>query len=574
MCRVTIREFSITLNAGSPQARRPVKNVRPLRITLYPWPFRWSLAVFWLIIDRAVCDRIDGFTLFEDDEANCENPPYGPHVRGTPAQQSEDLAHWRALPSVKHEEMDPLPAFMIMVYHSLAFPKSWKTFFKQADEGSFRLLIHSKMPPRNMPEFFRKYLITDAVPTEHCACVGLVMYMMQKLLEDPKVSHFVLLSGDSLPVKPMKHILVDLTDDSRSRFCIDGEISRAETFFSMRRDLAMFYRQHLPDLQKMTDTVCPDEDLFYYGAFLRGESVANSCIFLSDWTGTLKFWQANAKRCNCPTFLKSPKIINADCGHPAVIGNVSLEALMDVADSPAGYWFVRKFCGDGIEGNAFLHTDSPVIGGVDVQILSGQLLDLIATRLLKWKAKKGPRNRLMIVPMRHVPPPVLVSESAHVFSAGVTDDPRQVGPSLRQALEMSQVIHSPRAAPETPQVEFLLQGNKPMQEVAPGERPQLSRGSPQKAPFPRSNHVEGTMFTPGVERGGPEEQAPEAYVDRQGLSPGALHSKSLTSETPEFELVHPIRAANTITPVPGRQSGGFRVRASSDGNIQLSTISS
>ena len=105
---------------------------------------------------------------------------------------------------------------------------------------------------------------------------------------------------------------LDVSKDTRSRFCADPEWQRAQTYYVMRRDHSQFLYKRMKHLSKLIPAVdknpktdCYDEDMFYWPLQVRGESVSNSCSMMTDWTGTDKYWKTNAYRCKCPNFIAS-----------------------------------------------------------------------------------------------------------------------------------------------------------------------------------------------------------------------------------------------------------------------------
>ena len=65
--------------------------------------------------------------------------------------------------------------------------------------------------------------------------------MHQLLSTDADVSHLSVVSGDTLPILPLSHMTLDVSKDTRSRFCADPEWQRAQTYYVMRRDHSQFF---------------------------------------------------------------------------------------------------------------------------------------------------------------------------------------------------------------------------------------------------------------------------------------------------------------------------------------------
>lgn len=318
--------------------------------------FAATSAVF---LTFGTCVRLDSDAATEVKTLNCKRP-LGALVLNTEEAQKA-LVHWRQLPSEPWTDMAPNPVFIMLVYNQISFPQAWEAVFNSSAEkqGSFKLLVHAKdeIAQERLPPYFKSRFVANFQQTRRCSAVKLILNLLSLCLKArQQASHFVILSGDSMPTKPLSHMLRDIETDSRSRFCVDTELRRAETFFSMRRDLASFLVSHFEKLFKqiVPATSCPDEDMFYWAAYQRGEGTINSCIQMSDWSGTDKEWKNNAERCECPKFLSSARLKPASCARPSLWGAVGKSGLKEIFASPAGYWLIRKFPGDKLPGTCRL----------------------------------------------------------------------------------------------------------------------------------------------------------------------------------------------------------------------------
>merc|ERR1740115_503903 len=104
---------------------------------------------------------------------------------------------------------------------------------------------------------------------------------------------------------------------------------------------------------------------------------------MTDWSGTDKYWALNAKRCHCPDFLKSKKT-TPDCGHPAMYKDVSFQGLNELFSSPGGYWFARKFIGDGVKGvPTYNNGHAPLDPAVTMILLSMRKLKVTPLRIFE-----------------------------------------------------------------------------------------------------------------------------------------------------------------------------------------------
>lgn len=293
-----------------------------------------------------------------DQTENCETGQgtwMGPTVHTK--KQKKAVKGWKDLPPIAPSKIGAKLGFVMMIYHTIVFKKSWQKLLEEP-KVPFALLIHSKMKA-DLPKFFTKFLYNKKLPNDRCKNSKMMLMLMVHLMnKDKDVSHLAVVSGDSLPIKPLSHMTLDIHRDGCSRFCADTEWKRAETYYVMRRDHAQFLNKNMKQLFALIPTVdsnpktdCLDEDMFYWPLHLRKESVCNSCPMMTDWTGTNKYWKINAKRCKCPAFLKSSKI-QGSCARPSMFKDITPQGLDQLLSSPAGYWFARKFQGDGLKGKA------------------------------------------------------------------------------------------------------------------------------------------------------------------------------------------------------------------------------
>eukprot|EP00927_Polykrikos_kofoidii_P064502 TRINITY_DN5976_c0_g3_i1.p1 TRINITY_DN5976_c0_g3~~TRINITY_DN5976_c0_g3_i1.p1 ORF type:complete len:454 (-),score=59.43 TRINITY_DN5976_c0_g3_i1:77-1438(-) len=311
-----------------------------------------------VLLTCGTCVRLDVQDASEVKTLNCERP-LGALVLNTGDAQNA-LNKWRSLPAEPWIDLPPNPVFIMLVYTQIAFPQAWEAVFNTSElQHSFKLLVHAKdqVAQESLPPFFKSRFVANFQQTRRCSAVKLILNLLDLCLKArQQASHFVILSGDSMPTKPLAHMLKDLEMESRSRFCVDSELLRAETFFAMRRDLASFFVKNFETLfsQIVQATSCPDEDMFFWAAYQRGEGTVNSCIQMSDWSNTDKVWKSNAERCDCPKFLSSGRLKLASCARPSLWGAITRAGLNDIFESPAGYWLIRKFPGDKVPGRTLL----------------------------------------------------------------------------------------------------------------------------------------------------------------------------------------------------------------------------
>merc|ERR1712187_1065799 len=116
----------------------------------------------------------------------------------------------------------------------------------------------------------------------------------------------------------------------------------------LERKHATLFKEHQDELRELIPySDCEDEDLFYWPLAVRQENLNDKCALMTDWSNTVKFWSTKTENCECPKFLASDKQ-HAKCSNPALFLNVREAGLSELIDSPAGYWYARKFAGDGV----------------------------------------------------------------------------------------------------------------------------------------------------------------------------------------------------------------------------------
>lgn len=278
---------------------------------------------------------------------------------------------WRKIKSKALKPSSPKIAFLMMVYRRIAFPETWKELLSGASEDEYSMVIHAAAEPE-LPEFFKKYLMDKSYETAHCDMTFMMLKMLENaLLRDPDATHFTMVSGDSLPLRGVADILLDLEAESSSRFCVDPEWTRAESWFTVRRDHAALLAGNMESfhtLIRMRTMSCVDEESFYWSLMERDEDVVDHCTMMVDWAGTDKYWAKTAKRCECPEFIENSTKVGPDehCGRPAQYHEVTAKGLRQILASPAKFWHVRKFPGDVDDGIALvrgaLRKDSVLYG--------------------------------------------------------------------------------------------------------------------------------------------------------------------------------------------------------------------
>lgn len=286
------------------------------------------------------------------------------------AMHPQAQADWVAIPLPEEKNLSPKPAFLMMIYETIVFENAWEALIDGAGNASFGLHIHSKSNSPKLSARMLPYLVKEKIPTLRCHDVDLMIYLMSLALEDENVSHVMVVSGDTMPLRPFSHMVRDLSHEPRSSFCTDTDWQRAETWIMLQRVHAELYVTHSTELRAMIPTTdCEDEDMFYWPLKEREEDIIDRCLMMTDWSGTPKFWAINAKKCECPEFIASVKK-HGDCGRPSLFFDVTERGLYSLLASPAGHWFVRKFPGDGVAGVVTYQGNS----SLDVEMASRLIL--------------------------------------------------------------------------------------------------------------------------------------------------------------------------------------------------------
>jgi len=294
-----------------------------------------------------------------NDVENCDSAPLvgaAPNTVSADHLRRNETNGWlSAKAETTVTASSPKLAVLMMIYSRIAFPKAWQTMLEGAPKGSVALLIHSKSKDVDVPAFFAPYVLKEMFPNARCQAVYLMTMMISIAMLDTAVTHFAVVSGDTLPLRRMIDIISDLREEPRSRFCVDPDWQRAETWFVMNRDLAHLLTNNTDafhDYIVTLDMRCPDEDSFYRAFTARDEQLVDHCPMMTDWSGTQKHWRHKTDLCSCPTLLEKSEKARATCGHPATFHTIAPEGLQELLSSPARHWFFRKFPGDSPDNSS------------------------------------------------------------------------------------------------------------------------------------------------------------------------------------------------------------------------------
>lgn len=252
-------------------------------------------------------------------------------------------------------------AFLMFANDRVHNEEVWLHWMEQAkgEDIEFMLLIHAYgLPPRGTAEWkserFSKYLVKDQVRTTWCQMWEAQMLMMEKALTNDHVTHVMMVSSDSVPVKPMSWIHKEISNDPLSRFCVDDywrtPWPRAETWSLMRRGDVEVFVKNKEWAAKHLRRDCEEELGWYFPLRARwgnwGEkaAVSRECVMFTNWKDGEKAckeaWAENADKCKCKKLRRSNQTA-AGFKHPVTYHKLGKTEFEELVRSP--FWFARKF---------------------------------------------------------------------------------------------------------------------------------------------------------------------------------------------------------------------------------------
>lgn len=134
--------------------------------------------------------------------------PFGEHETGGPDQQTIERRFWVRKP--------PKVGFLFLTRGDVNHPRIWREFLEEAPDRA-RVFSHVKDPRAVHLGFLKKTQIKRHFPTEWGG-IGLVQAsraLLLEALEDESLTHFVLLSENCVPIRPLPEILRRLKLDPR-----------------------------------------------------------------------------------------------------------------------------------------------------------------------------------------------------------------------------------------------------------------------------------------------------------------------------------------------------------------------
>jgi len=286
-------------------------------------------------------------------------------------KQIGDSAEWGQAPLADPMDQDavtsldgkePKVAFLIFANDRMNNEDVWQHWMEQAhaEELPFRLYIHaSGLPPQGDAEWksqrFKQYLVGAQAQTSWCKMWEAQMLMFEKALKDDShLTHFMILSSDTVPIKPLSYIYKDIKKQPLSRFCVDdywrSPWPRAETWSLMRKGDVKFFLKHKLYASNHFRRDCEEELAWYFPLRARwsnhGEqaAIARDCVVFTNWKDGEKAckeaWAANTDKCNCKKLRKSNQT-EANFKHPVTYHKLGKAEFEELVRSP--FWFARKF---------------------------------------------------------------------------------------------------------------------------------------------------------------------------------------------------------------------------------------
>jgi len=285
----------------------------------------------------------------------------------------QDSDEWGKLPPYAMAAVDGKVkvAFLMFANDQIDNEDTWTYWLEQAGAADleFSVYVHAYgLPPKGNSTWkspsFVPYLLQQQVHTSWCQMWEAQMFLLEKALADSTNTHFLMVSSDSVPVKPMKFIYSQLSSRPRSKFCVDDfwrkPWPRAETWAVLRRGDAEFFVENKKFASKHLRRDCEEETAWYFPLRARwsahGDQAAvdRECIMFTNWKDGEKAckeeWALNADKCNCPQLRKTSESTPAGFKHPVIYTKVLAAAFEELVRSP--FWFARKIT-DGALGDDF-----------------------------------------------------------------------------------------------------------------------------------------------------------------------------------------------------------------------------
>lgn len=289
---------------------------------------------------------------------------------GVPARWLKDTHYMKVLkesawmdfkprPYQEWTARDPKLAILMMAGKQVHNEDIWVKFLHRAkhDNLSVKMMIHAYgIDAGNRSQFLStklaRYVVKDKEWSNWCNMWRPQMLLLKLALMDENVTHMMMVSEDSIPVKPLRLIYDALLVDPTTRMCADDrwrrDWPRAESWWLMRREDAELFAINEDFAQKNFLAHCTEEQAWYWPLRMRvekwGNKLHNECPMFTNWMDgktPCKIWKWNIQLCtDCQALRASP---HHDAGfmHPVTYKSVNFTALKGLILSP--FWFARKF---------------------------------------------------------------------------------------------------------------------------------------------------------------------------------------------------------------------------------------
>lgn len=285
---------------------------------------------------------------------NCMDNVKGTSFETKPHEQVD--TPWKT-PQWPPPKMEPKLAMLFFVNKQILNEDLWVAWLEQAKRHNvpFHIAIHTKSENITLDPRLRIYLHKEHVQNDKCNLWSAQWALLNPLLENEKygdISHFMMLSENAVPVKPLHKIYSQLERQPLSRLCVDDNFvrPRAESWWMMRRDDMMWFHTYNQTIYNYFAKGCIDENL-WYGALkerrrqfpVQGQ-ILDECWMYVNWRlradGGCKDWKRVAEHTHTPHLDTEPHV-NTTSGHPTSWFNVSARAFNELYRST--HWFARKF---------------------------------------------------------------------------------------------------------------------------------------------------------------------------------------------------------------------------------------
>eukprot|EP00927_Polykrikos_kofoidii_P049048 TRINITY_DN43194_c0_g1_i1.p1 TRINITY_DN43194_c0_g1~~TRINITY_DN43194_c0_g1_i1.p1 ORF type:complete len:359 (-),score=47.11 TRINITY_DN43194_c0_g1_i1:57-1133(-) len=265
---------------------------------------------------------------------------------------------WTMLEPMPRPAGQPHLALLMLTSGYLPNEHMWVAWMDEARSKGldFEFYLHAfglkesgKFPQRRLARFWVK----KRLHTNWCDVRYPLLHMMGEALKNPNMTHVVVTSENTVPLKPLSHIYKALAKDGSTRMCMDfnsGPRSpRAESWWvAQRNDVSLFVDHSKLVLKSFSDKLaCPDEEAWLRLLLLRHSKWRNlsalrdECVMFTDWTGSCKEWKDHGKLIDRRHLATEPHT-GPGPAHPICWSHIGQATWHDLSvNSP--FWFGRKF---------------------------------------------------------------------------------------------------------------------------------------------------------------------------------------------------------------------------------------